>query len=140
MGLDYLVLRKELTNKMTTKTYDNSKLYNVEISCWVRSQKTFAEDTFQVEFSVKSPKTGRVLRGVRFDYLNEAQTIYLSNTDGRPTAARILAQFDKAATRKAGVSKYHDELTATIQLTAHDLLCCQKAEYGWSQRQLDYAD
>jgi len=123
------------------KTYDNTKLYNVEVSCIVRKdQKTLAEDYFQVEIAVKSPKTGQVLRGVRFDYLNEYATIYMSDVDGRPTAERFLAQFDKVATRKPGITKYHDELTGVVQLTAHDLFCIQTAWAGWKCRQEDYAD
>jgi len=127
---------------MTAKAYDNTKHYNVTVTAIVNRNKTLAEDLFQTEVAVTSPKTGRVLRGVRIDYLNSDNIYQFENrgpVSGIETLSKILKGFE-TATRKTGVTMYHDELTAVCKLTAHDLRCIQLAWSGWQDRQRDYAD
>lgn len=125
-----------------------TKAYNVVCTALVNKGCSLARDSFRARIAVKSPKTGRVLTDVCVEYL-DAGNIYqlkvVDAVDGRPTLEKILKGFENA-TRKVGATKYHDELTATIQLTAHDLHCIQLAHYiqlawrGWQARQEYYAD
>jgi hypothetical protein len=140
--MGYLHTHKGAT-KMTTKTYDNTKSYPVRIEVMVRKGASLAQDIFQTEMSVTSPKTGNVLRGVRIDYLDDASIYQFEVSgavDGRPTYQKILQGFEKGAVRTENTTKYHDTLVATVDLTAHDLRCIQLAWGGWQSRQEDYAD
>jgi hypothetical protein len=128
---------------MNAKTYDNTKAYSVTCTALVGKGKTLAQDFFQTRITVKSPKTGRVLTDVRVDYLNTDSIYQFEVTgpvNGNPTFEKILQGFESPVSRKAGVTKYHDEVTAVCELTAHDLHCIQLAWSGWQARQEDYAD
>lgn len=128
---------------MTTKTYNNTKTHPVLIQIDVCKNNSLAEDLekFITTMEVTSPKTGRVLRDCRLSYLN-SEDIYQfwvkGAVNGVPTFEKILKAFENA-TRITGVT-YFDTLSATVDLTAHDLHCIQLAWDGWQNRQQDYAD
>lgn len=118
------------------------KTYSVHCAALVRFGKTLAEDVFQASMNVTSPKSGQILRGVRIDYLNSDkihQFQGLGPISGLDTYAKVLKAFE-GASRSEYITKHHDELNVTVELTANDLRCIF---FAWNERQNrleDYAD
>lgn len=129
---------------MTTKTHNNTKGYSVRVEVLVGKNKTLtdgiSDDPFQLVAHVQSPKTGSWLRDVRLDYLDVGIYNFLTadQVDGTETLKKIMAGLSKGTRVNAG--RWTDKITATIELTAHDLWCCVLADNGWRARQDDYAD
>lgn len=129
---------------MTTKTYDNIKTYSVLVEVPIGKNRNLtdgiSDDPFQLVAHVQSPKTGSWLRDVRLDYLDAHIYNFLTidQVDGRATLKKIMTGLSKGVRVNAG--RWTDKITATVELTAHDMWCCVLADNGWRARQDDYAD